>query len=493
MEYLAVMYLETIPALALVTAAIILSFIFGWLLGQRKQSKATQNALAENAILQHQLSQSQAESSHVIHKLEDELNAHREQIYHSRTRMGELIAKAEQLEQTQERLSRLQHELDESKRENAELNGRYEAKAARLTEIEKAHVEKLQVMEQAEHRLQTQFENLANKIFEQKSQNFSQLNASGLTAILTPLREQIDGFKKQVSDQYIREGQERASLKTEIHTLKELNQRITEEAAALTQALKGDNKKQGNWGEVVLERILTESGLRQGHEFDIQVSARNEAGKLQQPDVVVHLPNNKDVIIDSKVSLSAYERFYNATDEIDRKRLLTEHVNSIRGHIKGLGAKDYQHIQSLKTLDYVLMFIPIEPAFLLAIEEEPNLVNLALSHNIMLVSPTNLLVALRTINNIWQYEYQNQNAQKIAQHATKLYDKFVGFIGDMEKIGKSLETTQKHYEGAFNKLSQGRGNMVRQIEHFRLLGVQSSKRLANELVADELDSEADKL
>ncbi|NMH58455.1 DNA recombination protein RmuC [Alteromonas ponticola] len=485
------MYLDHQYFLALVLAAVVLSFIFGWLISYRKHSNTSQEALAENTILKHQLSQSQAESAHHIYKLEDELKAHREQIYHSRTQLGELLAKAEQLEQTEERLADLQYQLNEHKRELSSLHGRYEAKSARLTEIEKSHQEKLQLMEQAEQRLQTQFENLANKIFEQKSENFSKLNESGLSAILTPLKEQIEGFKKQVSDQYIREGQERASLKTEIHSLKELNQKITEEAAALTQALKGDNKKQGNWGEVVLERILTESGLREGHEFEIQVSARSAAGKLQQPDVVVHLPNQKDVIIDSKVSLSAYERFYNADDESERKRLLTEHVNSIRTHIKGLGAKDYQQIESIKTLDYVLMFIPIEPAFLLAIEEDPNLVNLALSHNIMLVSPTNLLVALRTINNIWQYEYQNQNAQKIAQHATKLYDKFVGFVGDMEKIGKSLETTQKHYEGAFSKLSQGRGNMVRQVEQFRLLGVQSSKRLASDLVSSEMDDESE--
>ncbi len=482
-------YLDQIPSFALIVVAVTLSFVLGWLLSSRKHAKALNDALVETQIIERQLAQFQAEASHHIHKLEDELKENRELIYHSRSHIGELSAKAEQLEQTEQRVISLHNELSESKRENAELRSKYEASVARFAEVEKAHQEKLQVMEDAEKRLQIQFENLAQKIFEQKSENFSKLNETGLKAILSPLKEQIEGFKKQVSEQYIREGQERASLKTEIHSLKELNQKITEEAAALTQALKGDNKKQGNWGEVVLERILTESGLREGHEFDTQVSARNEAGKLQQPDVVVHLPNEKDVIIDSKVSLSAYERFYNAEDEAERKRYLSEHVSSLKAHIKGLGAKDYQHLESIKTLDYVLMFIPVEPAFLLAIEEDPELVNLALSLNIMLVSPTNLLVALRTINNIWQYEYQNQNAQRIASHATKLYDKFVGFIGDMEKIGKSLETTQKHYDGAFNKLSQGKGNIVRQVEHFRTLGVQSSKRLANELVNDEIEDQ----
>jgi DNA recombination protein RmuC len=260
-----------------------------------------------------------------------------------------------------------------------------------------------------------------------------------------------------------------------------LNQRITEEASALTNALKGDNKKQGNWGEVILERILKESGLREGHEFETQVSAQSEQGRRLQPDVVVHLPNDKDVIIDSKVSLAAYEQYFNCDDDASRKQYLSAHVASIKGHIKGLGAKEYQSLKGLRTLDYVLLFIPIEPAFLLAIEEEPDLVSLALNHNIMLVSPTNLLVALRTINNIWQYEYQNQNAQLIAEQAGKLYDKFVGFVSDIEKIGKALDTAHGSYDAAMNKLSSGRGNLVRQVEKFREMGVQPNKRLDSTL------------
>lgn len=412
---------------------------------------------------------------------------HRE-LMSMQNQLGELGQKAQQLVQLQ---TDYRAQLDEYKQlqsAHAALQARHDAQAATMAEVQRSHDEKLSLMEAAEQRLQTQFENLANKIFENKSENFSKQSKSGLESILTPLKEQIETFKRQISDQYVREGQERASLKTEIMSLKELNKRITEEANALTMALKGDNKKQGNWGEVVLERILKESGLREGHEFETQVSMRSHDGKLQQPDVVVHLPNDKDVIIDAKVSLSAYERFFNTDDEETRKQHLKDHVASLRGHIKGLGAKDYQDLDGLRTLDYVLMFIPVEPAFLLAVEEDPDLVTLALNHNIMLVSPTNLLVALRTINNIWQYEYQNQNAQKIAQHAAKLYDKFSGFVTDMEKIGKSLDTTQKHYEGAFNKLSQGRGNIVRQIEQFRKLGVQPSKSLPAS-VANQVEDE----
>lgn len=361
----------------------------------------------------------------------------------------------------------------------AKTQAQNDAQQNRINALMEAHEDKLATMAASEHRLQTQFENLANKIFEDKQQRYSQQTKTSIESVLAPFKTELEGFKRQISEQHIREGQERASLKTEILGLKALNQKITEEAAALTNALKGDNKKQGNWGEVVLQRILSESGLREGHEFETQVAATSDEGRRFQPDVVVHLPNNKDVIIDSKVSLAAYERYYNCDEPQAKASYLSQHVTSIKGHIKGLGAKDYQSLKGIKTLDYVLLFVPIEAAFLLAVEEEPELVTMALNNNIMLVSPTNLLVALRTINNIWQYEYQNQNAQHIADQAAKLYDKFVGFISDMEKIGKSLDNAQGSFDLAMNKLTMGRGNMVKQIEKFRELGVQPNKRLSD--------------
>ncbi|MDM7860984.1 DNA recombination protein RmuC [Alteromonas sp. ASW11-36] len=379
----------------------------------------------------------------------------------------------------------LRNELDTERRQNAQQLAQYEARIATLNANEKAAAEKLQLLQDAEQKMQTQFENLANRIFEQKSASFVKANQTGLDGLLSPLKEQIEGFKKQVADAYIREGQERASLKTEILGLKELNQRITAEASALTSALKGDNKQQGNWGEVVLERILEQSGLREGHEFTTQASLRSEEGRQLQPDIVVHLPNEKDVVIDSKVSLIGYEGYHASDDEQKQAECLRQHVQSIRTHIKGLGKKDYQKLQGLRSLDYVLMFIPIEPAFLLAVEHDPDIVNFALSNNIMLVSPTNLLVALRTINNIWQYEYQNQNAQLIAERAAKLYDKFTGFVTDMEKLGKSLDTTAKTYDAALNKLSSGKGNLVRQVEQFKTMGVQPSKQLPKHLISDD--------
>lgn len=414
-------------------------------------------------------------------KKNDALLAQQQTYNETQERMGMLVEKSRQYEQVLAEKHQLSEASGVLQKEYSKLQAQYEAQKARLDALMQNHEEKLALMHSSEQRLQTQFENLANKIFDEKSATYQTQSKHNIEAVLAPFKSQLDGFKRQISEQHIREGQERASLKTEILSLKALNQRITEEASALTNALKGDNKKQGNWGEVILERILKESGLREGHEFETQVSAQSEQGRRLQPDVVVHLPNDKDVIIDSKVSLAAYEQYFNCDDDASRKQYLSAHVASIKGHIKGLGAKEYQSLKGLRTLDYVLLFIPIEPAFLLAIEEEPDLVSLALNHNIMLVSPTNLLVALRTINNIWQYEYQNQNAQLIAEQAGKLYDKFVGFVSDIEKIGKALDTAHGSYDAAMNKLSSGRGNLVRQVEKFREMGVQPSKRLDNTL------------
>lgn len=425
-----------------------------------------------------------------FNKASDKLEQAHEYQLEAQRKAGELEQKTITISQLQQELKHWQEQAQSIQQKSNQYYSQLEAQTASFSQERIALQEKMELLANAESRLQTQFENLANKIFEQKHDKFTQTSKAGLDSLLSPLKEQIEGFKKQVSDQYVKEGQERASLKTEILGLKELNQQITQDAAALTKALKGDNKQQGNWGEVVLERILTESGLREGHEFETQVSLRNESGKLYQPDVVVHLPNEKDIVVDSKVSLASYERYFNQQeDEAQRQAHLIEHVNSLRSHIKELGKKDYQDLKGIRTLDYVLMFVPIESAFLVAIEKAPELIKLALDNNIMLVSPTNLLVALRTINNIWQYEYQNQNAQKIAVNAGKLYDKFHGFVADMEKVGKSIETSDKHFQAAMNKLSEGKGNLVRQVEQFRTLGVQSNKKLDSALIERATDDE----
>lgn len=352
----------------------------------------------------------------------------------------------------------------------------------RLQTERQASEEKLALQAQSEQRLQQQFENLANKIFDSKTDNFKELNKSSVELLLSPLKTQLEGFKQQIQDVYSNEAKERHSLQSEVARLQQVYQLMSSETANLTKALKGDNKQQGNWGEVILARILSESGLREGHEYDVQVSLNNEHGKRFQPDVIVHLPQDKDVVVDSKVSLTAYERYFNAEDEVTRKQALQEHVASVRSHIRELGRKDYHLLQGLKTLDYVLMFVAVEPAFLAALQADPSLMKFALDNNIMLVSPTNLLVALRTIDNLWRYERQNQNAQLIAERAGKIYEKLRLFSHDMQDMGVALDKAQDSYDSAMKRLATGKGNLIKQAQQFVELGVEVKKPLPAELI-----------
>jgi len=355
-----------------------------------------------------------------------------------------------------------------------------------LSDAQRGHLEdKLAVLNQSEVRLQHEFERLAQRIFEQKSQQIEASNQKNLASTLDPLKQQLEAFRQQVGNQHAEEGRQRMSLQKELLTLRELNKQMTAEAESLTRALKGDSRQQGVWGEVVLERILEQSGLREGHEYEVQGQRLAEEGKRYRPDVIIHLPEKRQVIIDSKVSLTAYERYFNAENDELRQKALTEHVTSLKNHVRDLGKKNYQQLEGVTTLDYVLLFVPIEPAFLLAVDKDPDLIRLALDHNIMLVSPTNLLVALRTVHNIWQYEHQSQNAQRIASDAAKLYDKFVGFMDDLAKVEQSMVATSKHFDAAMNKLSTGRGNLVARVEKFRELGVQPSKKINPQLLDDD--------
>jgi DNA recombination protein RmuC len=353
---------------------------------------------------------------------------------------------------------------------------------AKDQEAQKSLQEKIELLERSEQRLTTQFENTANKIFKEKTGEFSDQNKTSLDALLTPLKEQIGSFSKQVTDVYTAEAKERHALKQEVTSLKALNEHMSKEANALTKALKGDNKKQGTWGEVVLERVLQESGLRKGHEYDTQMHLKDSEGAAFKPDVVVPLPGDKDGVIDSKMALTAYERFYNADDDVSRQQALKEHINAIKTHINGLSSKNYQDLLGIKTLDYVLMFIPVEPAFNAAMEQDSGLVQLALEKNIMLVSPTNLMVALKTINNMWRVEYQNQNAQDIAKNAGAIYDKLVGFVEDMNKLGTHLQRADKSYGDAMKKLSTGSGNLIRRAEQMKALRIGNNKSLPADIV-----------
>ncbi|WP_387466608.1 DNA recombination protein RmuC [Photorhabdus tasmaniensis] len=376
-------------------------------------------------------------------------------------------------------------QLNQELRAQREINNVQESElrevTTRLEESRLAAEEKQRLLINSELRLNTQFENLANRIFEQTGRRTDEQNRQSLNSLLAPFREQLDGFRRQVQESFGQEARERHTLAHEIRNLQQLNVQMAKEAVNLTNALKGDNKIQGDWGEVVLARILEASGLREGHEFRTQVNIKAESNSRFQPDVIVHLPQGKDVVIDAKMSLVAYERYFNSEDQHQRESALQEHISSIKGHIRGLSRKDYQQLPGLKSLDYVLMFIPVEPAYLVALNRAPELLDEALKHNIMLVSPSTLLVAVRTINNLWRYEYQSQNARLIADKASRMYDKMRLFVDDMQGLGQSLDKAQVNYRLAMNKLTEGRGNLISQAEGFRKLGVEVKRSIDPEL------------
>ncbi|MFV0574268.1 MAG: DNA recombination protein RmuC [Vibrio sp.] len=422
---------------------------------------------------------------HTLQKELDELDIERDKSeFEARNHFGQLMAANERLKH----LETLQQELRDQQLKNEQLNNQnFEIKAmfreqqAKHEEENRSAQEKLALLEKAEQRLKVEFESLANQLFETKVKSVDEQNKQSLAGLLNPLKEQLNGFKQQVTASYHAESKERHTLVHEIKQLQKLNEQMAQDAVNLTQALKGDNKQQGNWGEVVLAKVLQDSGLREGHEYQTQVSLNHESGKRYQPDVIVNLPENKQVIVDSKMTLVAFERYFNAETDEQRAKALNEHLISVRSHIKLLSQKDYHHLKGITSLDYVLMFIPIEPAFQLAIERDPSLIRDAMEQNIIVVSPTTLLVALRTINNLWRNERQNQNAQLIAEKASKLYDKMRLFVDDMEAVGQALSRAQNSYQGAMNKLSTGRGNLIRQAESFKSLGVEVKKGISHEI------------
>ena len=452
---------------------------------QKKQLLTQQERLSELKADVSKLSTQVVEKSEQVLLLRSEHETLLEKHELGQTTVTQLKQTNAQQQEKLNQMGELRNELTAAKQlliSKDALLSELKTQLATDQESQKSLQEKIELLERSEQRLTTQFENTANKIFKEKTGEFSDQNKTSLDALLTPLKEQIGSFSKQVTDVYTAEAKERHALKQEVTSLKALNEHMSKEANALTKALKGDNKKQGTWGEVVLERVLQESGLRKGHEYDTQMHLKDSEGAAFKPDVVVHLPGDKDVVIDSKMALTAYERFYNADDDTSRQQALKEHINAIKTHINGLSSKNYQDLLGIKTLDYVLMFIPVEPAFNAAMEQDSGLVQIALEKNIMLVSPTNLMVALKTINNMWRVEYQNQNAQDIAKNAGAIYDKLVGFVEDMNKLGTNLQRADKSYGDAMKKLSTGSGNLIRRAEQMKTLRIGNNKALPADIV-----------
>ncbi|OYY14120.1 MAG: DNA polymerase V [Polynucleobacter sp. 35-46-11] len=360
---------------------------------------------------------------------------------------------------------------------------------AELDSERKQGLGRIESLNEAKEALTHQFKNLANEILEDKSKRFTEQNVANLDALLKPLQTKLSEFKEQVNTSYGNEARERFALKGEIERLANLNLRMSDETRSLTQALKGDSKVQGNWGELVLESILESSGLRKGEEYLVQDSHTQTDGSRLQPDVVVKLPEGRSLVVDSKVSITAYSRHAEATDPTVSEQELAAHIQSLRQHIQGLSSKNYSSLYGIGSVDFVLMFVPIETAFLLALKTAPNLYQEALAKNIVLVCPSTLMATLRTVAHLWRQDSQNRNALEIAKQCGTLYDKFVGFVDDLEKLGQRLDQAQTSYHEAFNKLKSGKGNLIRTAEKVRELGVKPSKNISAPLIESSTDSE----
>ncbi len=383
------------------------------------------------------------------------------------------------LKQEREKLTT---DLEEKQEELTQLKVTVSSLKTTLDEEREQNQDKLKLLEEAKEQLKDQFKNLANEIFEKNSEKFKIQSKDSLDSIIGPFKEKLAEFHNTVQVTHKEGSKERHTLELQLKNLKTLNERLSEDANNLTSALKGESKTRGIWGEMILEKVLENSGLHKGREYETQVSVRDEEGSRHLPDVIIHLPEEKDLVVDSKVSLNAWERLCSAEDEPEREKALKEHILSLRTHIKQLSVKSYEELEAIRTLDYVLMFIPIETAFLTAMEHEPGLFDEAFKKRIVIVTPSTLMVTLRTIENIWRYEQQNQNAKEIARQAGGLYDKLEGFVQSMQDVGKSIGKADSAWQKAFSQLNTGKGSLISRAQKLKELGVKTKKDLPPELV-----------
>jgi DNA recombination protein RmuC len=364
-------------------------------------------------------------------------------------------------------------------------------KEATIQHLQEKNTEQKTEVEKLQEKFTKEFENLANKILEEKTAKFTEQNRENLQQILHPLNEKIQSFEKKVEDTHKESIDYHAALRQQILGLKDLNQQMSKEAVNLTKALKGDSKTQGNWGELVLERVLEKSGLEKGREYEMEKSFNidDETRQRLRPDVIIHLPDGKKMIVDSKVSLTHYEQFINTDDDQEKEQFLKSHIQSLNRHVEQLSAKKYEDLYEIESPDFVLLFIPIEPAFAVAINNDNQLYNKAFEKNIVIVTPTTLLATLRTIDSMWNNEKQQQNAIEIARQAGGLYDKFEGLVNDLTKVGKRLDEAKREYGSAMNKLVEGKGNLITRVENLKLMGAKAKKALPENIIKRAEDNE----
>ena len=442
----------------------ILAFIFGAVLAYFivKSSSISRKIYDE---LQQNFSQKEAEFNKILAEISAENKSQNQKIAEQQELNFKQNTEIKELQNDKNQLIGLKSQLS-AQNENLQ----------KLLDSQKEEIAKMQEV------AKTEFQNLANKILEEKTLKFTEQNQQNLKNILNPLQEKITDFEKKVENTHKESIDYHAALRQQIIGLKDLNLQMSKETVNLTKALKGDSKIQGNWGELVLERVLEKSGLEKGREYEIQKSFVTEEGNRVQPDVVINLPDGKKMIVDSKVSLTAYEKYINEDEEEQKSAFLKEHVNSLKRHVEQLGNKNYQHLYEMESPDFVLLFIPIEPAFAIALNEDTQLYNKAFEKNIVIVTPSTLLATLRTIDSMWTNQKQQDNAIEIARQAGALYDKFEGFVTDLVKIGKKMDEAKSEYEGAMNKLVDGKGNLITSVQKLKIMGAKAKKSLPDPIL-----------
>lgn len=405
---------------------------------------------------------------------------------HSKTEKASLEEKINgllsQIEQLKSQINQVVQERESIRSEKEVLMIQLSKKETDFENLWERNKEQKQEVEQLQEKFTKEFENLANKILEEKTTKFTEQNKENLKNILTPLQDKIQLFEKKVEDTHKESIDYHAALRQQILGLREMNEQMSKETLNLTKALKGDSKMQGNWGELVLERVLEKSGLEKDREYFVQQSFVTEEGNRVFPDVIINLPDGKKMVVDSKVALTSYERYINEDDDENKAQYLKEHVASIHRHVQDLGNKNYQDLYQMESPDFVLLFIPIESAFAIALNEDTSLYNKAFEKNIVIVTPSTLLATLRTIDSMWTNQKQQENALEIARQAGALYDKFEGFVSDLVKIGKKMDEAKVEYQGAMNKLVEGKGNLVNSVEKLKKMGAKAKKALPENIL-----------
>ncbi len=496
------------PILVLVLfgiALIALGMLFNYFISVRKLMvklfQAEKQSIDQNHqnLIQQKLFEQQSENNNALIEkfrvrvlsLEERIQQEAEQCQQLSISKASNNEKISHLENTNKEQYKKLIELEQHQKELQQQLAKEQSRVAQISiqfdDEKMLSKEKMRLLEQTKEKMSQQFSELANKIMENNADRFGKQQQQNLSTILDPFKEQLGEFRKRVDHVYDTESRDRVTLLKEIDGLRQLNQKITEEASNLTRALKGDRKAQGNWGEMILERVLEASGLQKGREYETQKHLKSETKERYHPDVIIHLPENKDIIVDAKVSLSAYERYFSCDDEKQGEIALKQHLLAVRSHVDKLSQKKYEELEGINTLDFVFIFIPIEPAYLLALQEDSNLLTDAFAKKIIIVSPTTLLATLRIIENIWRFERQSKNAVEIAQQAGRMYDKFSAFVKDLDEVENRLVRSMNALKDAKNKLHSGNGNLIRSSEKLRLLGAKTSKLLDKQLLekADE--------